>query len=333
MANSEPKRHHFVPQFYLRRWSTDGKVAVRRRDGRQFLSSVEGVGAINGFYDFETAAGQVSKDVEKYFASEVEAPAATALGFIDEAHRPPSLGSDERRALSRYVAFQMTRTPERRAQVLFAEHVRSFLVGRELTKELMEEFLETEHLGVVPQPSEVQGAFDFAGHQLATIGVPSKEEAMQILLDVASQMAAVLELRHWSLAVDRKRRFITADQPVALWHPPSERDAYQGVGLMEAPQIRWPLDPGHCLLVSKTPRPEVTRLTPTEVRSWNQHAARKCNEYVIGEPSRATPLNEVELHARGPRIRFNNGPLIERDHNGQRVTTDKEILHMWVENG
>ncbi len=333
MANSEPKRHHFVPQMYLRRWSADGKVAVRRRDGAQFLSSVERVGAINGFYDVETSTGQVSKDVERYFASEVEGPAVDALRVIDDTHRPPSLGSDERRALSYYIASQMTRTPERRAQVLFAEHVRRFLAGRVLTKELMEEFLATEHLGVAPQPAEVQGAFDFAGYQLGTIGVPSKEEAMQILLNVTPRTAAALELRHWSLAIDRKRRFITADQPVALWHPPSERDAYQGVGLMEASHIRWPLDSGHCLVLSKAPRPEVTRLTPAEVRSWNQHAARKCNEYVIGEPGQATALGAVELHSRGPRIRFNTGPLLERDHNGQQVTTGKEMLHMWVENG
>lgn len=83
-------------------------------------------------------------------------------------------------------------------------------------------------------------------------------------------------------------------------------------------------------MLSKAQRPEVTGLTPTEVRSWNQHAARKCNELVVGEPGRVTALDAVEMHIQGPRIRFNTGPLLERDDNGQRVRTDKEILHMWV---
>ncbi len=87
---SEPKRHHFVPRFYLARWSVEDTVAVRRRDGGRFEANPTKVAAINGFYDFRADDGEVSKEVERFLAHVVEGPASSALDAIDASGRPPA---------------------------------------------------------------------------------------------------------------------------------------------------------------------------------------------------------------------------------------------------
>ena len=75
---------------------------------------------------------------------------------------PPEPDLDVRRDLATLVAFQLTRSPEQRERMMFPEAVREFLGDRDLTRELIAEFLSEHHLGFTPQSGEVEGAFSFA---------------------------------------------------------------------------------------------------------------------------------------------------------------------------
>jgi hypothetical protein len=62
----------------------------------------------------------------------------------------PPPGSEEGAALTVYLSLQMTRTPELRERIQFPLRVAEFLGGRDLTRELMAEFLEEIHLDFPP---------------------------------------------------------------------------------------------------------------------------------------------------------------------------------------
>ncbi len=330
MATGEAKLHHFVPRFYLARWSHVDLLDVRRRDGGRFTAKPTKVAAINGFYDFHDDDGEVSKAVEKFLADEVEAPASEAFRSIDASGRAPAPHTSERQAMCAFIAFQMTRTPERRAEIMLAEAVRAFLDGRELTEPLMAEYLESVHLGFAPSEREVRAAVAWIGYQLYQLGTGTREEAMRIMHSIAVEFMPKLAEMHWSIAVDRKQRFVTADQPVLIWKQPSPRDAFMGVGLQTADEVRLPLDPGKVLVLRHRPRTETVRLSPSEVQQCNRDIAHRCHTFIVGSPRQSATIDSLPLRARGPAMRFNVANRWDRDDDGRLFKTDEEILHTWV---
>ena len=55
-VSQEPRRHHYVPQWYLRRFASDGKVAVfDLQAGRLRLQSPRSVALVDGLYDIDHA--------------------------------------------------------------------------------------------------------------------------------------------------------------------------------------------------------------------------------------------------------------------------------------
>jgi Protein of unknown function (DUF4238) len=330
VADAEPKRHHFVPRFYLARWSDHDQLAVQRRDGTHFLANPTNVAVINGFYDFRDDDGEVSKAVEKFLADVVEGPASSAFAEIDRIGRPPTPGTDEHHAMCMFIAFQMIRTPERRDEMMLAESVRTYLDGRDLTEDVMASYLESIHLGFAPSQREVRAAHMLIGYQLTQLDPGSREESMKIMYKSALTLAPRLTEMHMSVAVDRKERLITADQPVLLWKRPSRRDAFEGVGIATADEIRLPLDAGQQLVLKHRPRPGVVRLSSSEVVQCNRDIAARCHVFVAGSPRQSAALRALDLRARGPRARFDVGYRYVQDEHGQLIKTDQEILHTWV---
>jgi hypothetical protein len=71
----DQKRHHFVPEFYLRRFGTEKeRVLERCRDGREFVTNVINVAAKSGFYDIILRDSDKSNEVEDHL-SKVEGAA------------------------------------------------------------------------------------------------------------------------------------------------------------------------------------------------------------------------------------------------------------------
>lgn len=139
-----------------------------------------------------------------------------------------------------------------------------------------------------------------------------------------------LAAMHWSIAIDRKERLITADQPVLLWKRPSRRDAFEGVGIQTADEIRLPLDPGKQLVLKQRPRPDPMRLSPIEVTQCNRDIAARCHAFVVASPRQSAILDALPLPSRGPAVRFDVGNRYEKDERGRLVKTDEEIPHVWV---
>ena len=136
-----PRRHHFVQRAYLERFAQAGQVFVRRRDGRSFQTSTANVAVETGFYDVSDPHGNRSTAVEDHLTT-IEGPAMPAMGRIDDTGQPPSVGTPDREALSRYLGLQSTRTPETRERIFFSRRVAEYAGDREMTRELIAEYLK-----------------------------------------------------------------------------------------------------------------------------------------------------------------------------------------------
>jgi len=166
-----------------------------------------------------------------------------ALSRIDEGSEPPGADTSDREALARYLGLQATRTPEHRERTFFARRVSEYAGDREVTPELIAEYLETEHLGFRPSENEVAAAFDFVEVNLSTPETLTREFAIRMTLESIERIAPVLRDLWWTIEFDRKARLITSDAPLIVWRRPSSRDEFEGVGIANAEELRFPLDP------------------------------------------------------------------------------------------
>ncbi|MEV6524538.1 DUF4238 domain-containing protein [Longispora sp. NPDC051575] len=323
------KRHHYVPASYLARFGENGSVLVRRRGkSTMYPTNVKNVAVEGGFYEITGDDGQPSDSVERALAG-LESKALTALTGVEQSQRLPSPGSSDREALATFLAVQFTRTPLNRERIMFPVRVARYAGDREIDATLMAEYLEREHLGFRPQDSEVRGALDLTQYMLGEREFFTKDNAIRLAFSAVEPLERVILGMHWSLEVARKPRLVTSDAPLVLWRPPTSRAQFEGLGLNNAEEVRFPINPAMQLLLTHQVREPVTRIEPDRVRACNADLASACYQVVVGHPQRERQLRLLELRARRPVVRFNTGP-------GYRTMPDGtseymgEILHSWV---
>jgi hypothetical protein len=324
---SEPKRHHWVPLSYLLRFASEDRVWVRWRDAKSYPTNCLNVAVEGGFYDVAMPDGTKSKEVE-HLLSEMESSAESAFQVIDETMAAPGRATPEREAMSVFLALQITRTPEQRQRVLFGESVRAYLAGREITRELVAEYLEEVHLGFKPAAPEVAAAQTIAV-ALRQDGVLTAEHSMAMMFDSVKLLAPKLLAMEWCVEHDRKGRIMTSDTPLVVWRKPAPRDAYEGVGIDNAQELRFPLDPTKQLVLTHRPRPSSVRITSTRTATCNQDLAYGCHNFIVAPPRDRVAAEGLDLPPRRPVLRFHTGPLLQRQDDGT-YSEECEVLHTWV---
>lgn len=303
-------------------------VHVRRRDGSTFNANPVNVAVECGFYDVRTSDGETSKAVEELL-SELEGDAAEVFRRIDASGEPPSGGSHDRDVLAAYLALQYTRTPLQRERMLFPERLATYLDGQELTLERVVQYLTEVHLGFEPSPNEAQGAFDFASVALQEPGVLTPELSIRTMLGSLDQLLPIFDGLCRTLEHERKGRLITSDTPVVIWREPTVRDKFEGIGLANADEIRFPLDPQKQLVLGRKTRPGSVRISPDRAEACNADLAAGCHRFVVADPGAAQRVAAMSLKPHRPVLRFNSGPLYERQPDGSDVFKG-EVLHTWV---
>lgn len=153
---TNPKLHHFVPQFHLRRFANaDGKICVWDRDrDRTFWTGANSIAAETHFYRLHQyeALGHDGATMEKQLSAlEAEASAITDqwLGWLRDAGPRTKLQiPDENRAIvAQYMALQYLRTSDTR-QLLgaFAESVNGATATTDELRRLHTELLWDEEI-------------------------------------------------------------------------------------------------------------------------------------------------------------------------------------------
>ena len=211
-------------------WSGSPRMAASgsgRRDGTSFESDPINVAVESGFYDVSDGSGGTSSEVEEWLAR-VEGPAHTALTGIDQTSRPPAPGSEAREKLALFLALQMTRTTQHRERVLFPKRVADWAGDRRLTKDLVADYLRTEHLGFAPHEREVEGAFSYVSEHLKDPGVVTPTFAVEMMFQSADELVGTILALKWTVEkLDGRGGFITSDVPVIPWRKVTRRDNHE----------------------------------------------------------------------------------------------------------
>jgi Protein of unknown function (DUF4238) len=327
------KRHHYVPETYLRSWSDENdRVAMRRRGSKEVVRpTTKNVAVESDLYTIYGSGGEPDDFLEKALGDMVDGPASDMLSRLGEKYPPKA--SNDRRALSSFLAIQLVRTPDHISQVLFASLFAEYAGTDRISLGVMRSYMTDVHLGYPPSDREAQAATDFVNGALNMYGtLPTRYDALTILFRVAvEQLAPVLHDKAWSIEIDPEGRFITSDLPVTKYWDPAKRRRYEGVGIANADEIRFPIDPQH-LLVMRPRYPEYRIIVPDgRVSAVNQQIAARCYRMIIAQPDLADSLMQLRLRDRSAALRFDIGPLIREDADGQLIQDGREVIHQYVE--
>jgi hypothetical protein len=307
------REQHFVPQFYLRRFSSDGSTINLLNAARRLIvpkASIKHQSSSRGFYDF-------SPDLERNLGN-LEGGVATILRDIDESGRLPSRNTSAEFMLKYYLLMQRLRT--------------------EGTGEVFERL--TDYLGKL----WVQTHPDFDKHNidLDKFKIRSNYPVALPMMLMAEHGDVVTE---YALHLFQNRTdsdFVTSDNPAVAHN--SYCEGVKGVGVLGTKcsgfQILFPISPRALLLmydadVYKVGRNRGVSVTPietaAEVRNLNafQYLNANHNVYFKAIATHDTVMAQFDRVAKlrdGKRVAFVRTERVEKpDGNSSELLVSHQL--------
>lgn len=237
------KRHHTVPQFYLRGFARDGQVTTVRLPGQhRFPQSVRDASVANNFYS--VAGHPDGADVFERDMADVEGDAAPIFDRVARGAWP--LGKEDRMTLGYFVALQAVRITSHRSTMdyVYAQVLRLQVGagGKAGVRRKLEE------KGQPVTDDLVDRLWTQATRPEGPPVKWSQIEHLQHIVSVSEELLKYIVGRPWSLMSFDRRSLITSDSPVGLVGHPDE-EPWRGVGFMTAWGITFPLSRKQGLLL------------------------------------------------------------------------------------
>jgi hypothetical protein len=238
---SEPRRHHLVPQFHLKRFADKKhRIAMVSRDQKKcFTSKVKTACVETDFYSVELENGW-SQDVERML-SEIESAGAHAIENMLNGEFPPK--PKDREAAAMFVAFQCLRGKELRDgyhQVV--DHLVKFQMANITRQDIREIFLKEK--GREPTEQEFAVYKTILTNADHVKVVPHQNESIRMMLTMAPGLANTISSRKWLLVDHSEPCLLTSDTPVVRWSNP-KRGSFYGVSWVTADELQMPLSTRH----------------------------------------------------------------------------------------
>ena len=119
---NEPRKHHYIPQFYLKNWAgLDGRVICYRRLSKRKVASdpvtPKSTGYEKDLYTLEDLPRNLRQAIEKEVTADVDGRAAAALRKMVAAKSVNSLTQEDRQAWAQFVVSLPIRNPEAVADI------------------------------------------------------------------------------------------------------------------------------------------------------------------------------------------------------------------------
>ena len=246
---TEPKVHHYVPQFYLRRFTAGKKKQLRsyRRGKKGFIvQNVRNAAAETGFYEVAEQDGTVTNRVELALG-QFESEIAPLMGPLSRGEIPAGA---ERLRLATFVALQCVRTRLARDRY-------TAMINATLDFMMEEGFYDVERVmsqsnatGEQITREEAQSISD--GLKPGRLFVEQHpNDHIRMIGDFVSKLTPDFVDRAWWVLKSPRRDFITSDSPVVIANPPELQNPLEGIGPLTAAEVYITLDPKSTLLLLK----------------------------------------------------------------------------------
>ena len=285
-----PKRHHYIPQFYLQGFSTDKKHLyvldkLSEENNRIRYQTTESIAFQNNLYTYQ-AKGKKKETLEGAFA-QLEGIAAELIRKIE---KEEVLSDQDRSDLSLFISFLWIRTPfskkefEKTTKELYEKTARMSMAMR--PKESIKDFFKERGEEFTDQ--QIANMVDFATNEKRSkihVDVPQNYWIKQ-MLTMGLEISPALEIADWEFKVANKPfAFLTSDNPFLLL--PSKPVDALGLLTPGAKKVI-PLTSKICLVIhepQKDPKTVYTTVDKKLIRKIN-HWIVKYSERCVYSPDK-----------------------------------------------
>lgn len=235
-VQSLPKKHHYIPQFYLRGFSTDKEHLyvldkLAQKDSKFRYQTAESIAFQKHFYTYKTKENKQGT-LENLF-SQIEGRAAEIIRKVE---RKQDLDDQDRNDFSLFLSFLWIRVPhskkefERATQELYAKIARKSVAIT--PKQNLKSFFQKRSKKLTDK--EIDDLVDFAINEKRSrinVAVPQGYWIKQMLL-LGVDISPALEITDWEFRIAEKPfAFITSDNPFLLI-PSRPVHPFEDVGLL-----------------------------------------------------------------------------------------------------
>lgn len=251
MARNEPRRHHYLPQFYLQAFAEDGMLWVFDREKREYRrQSPLNTAVQKDYYTAVDQAGALNRNLERILA-DIEGKASQAISLADADRE---LMDENRSALAVFCALLKVRTPNFEKTVAEA--------GDQLFKKIMKSTVDSEDRAAAmiadyegatgkALPLSPRDLLDFIQREAFRME-PHRNATLAMMIEFSAEFALLLVQMNWVFAHSPDRTsFTTSDVPFGII-PPKDWDSrgWRGVGLVTPGAVKYvPLTPRTTLLM------------------------------------------------------------------------------------
>jgi len=295
-AGSEPKLHHYVPQFLLRRFANDQEqvLTIDRKTKDSFPQSISKAAARTGFYKILNDDGSTDNRVEEALGK-IESRAATASAkLVDEGIFP--LGDEDRDAIAAFTALQYVRTPSVRDHMSQVSDA-SFKAALATDKGRASMRAVLEATGDYETPEEIEVELNFWADPTQYSLSHGANEHARLMIDLAAGFSRSLFKQQLAFVRFERQRLATCDNPVLL--EGSERTKYRGIegriGILNADKIWLPLAPSLAICFTKDFAGDAELEPHTDGARWlNWLTANHARRWIFYHPEHS-PMKYVTL--------------------------------------
>jgi len=257
---SNAKRHHYVPEFLPRRFSTrpeEQHPPICRLDVKTgTISKLSTLNcAVVQHYNRLSAASDLPSGFPEAMLSYAESRSAPV---IEKLVRGEMLGERERVDLSIFIMIQQLRTPRGREWQRFGhEQAAKFWFLKQLyespdrTREILR-----EDLGREPTEAKVDESIRKMAESIESgeimLSVSSDQEILGMFVAVPTLIPLIYDMNWMLLRAPQGQSFILSDDPLVR-HDPANPDGPAGWRSSPTVEVTLPLDPHLCLLLRQPP--------------------------------------------------------------------------------
>ena len=300
--SGKAKRHHTIPEFYLKRFGNcDGQLRVRRRGQPIYLTHARNISAVGKFNTVIAITGEESLVVEELFG-EFEAKTAPILREIVDTGAIPT--DIRRHWLASFMALLHMRTPEQRAMMQIQEEMFGKMNMYSHTDASIREMLTDMH-GREPTTEEfAQTKNAIERIDEFSIELTSNEHFRTGIRVAIDDLAPVMLGMHWRVIESKMRTFFVSDHPILLARRVTSENTGRGIGFGTADYIYFPIDPYHMLFLTKEAFtfPERMESFPTLVTEVKRLMTKDFFEWYAYHPDQSDPLADIMIPLDRPLI-------------------------------
>lgn len=264
-----PRKHHYLPQFYLKRFSSNGKhlYQIEKEGGNAYGCAITDAAAIRDYHELDYEGVADPQATEKALAAMEGALAETHKSVLTNGVVSREVHAD----VVALISMLQFRVPavKRSIEESLRQNVRS-------------SGIVMERAGHMPTPPE--GLKDVLQMKNLVITI-SNWKILQEMFGLAMDLDNLKLLSAMTPSVLRAPQdsfFFTSDQPVALYNPRAHPNDPYGIGLRHPEtEITIPLSTDGLLHLSWRNKPPGRLLSPLEIEEYNRRTAVMADSLVF----------------------------------------------------